>query len=616
MFNAYRTKLLVIITMWVFISGWLNAAVVINGTRTFSSTTYLPGQTVDITLEIGISGSPTPSGVIINETIPENWQIISSNLPINKFTPPSTYSWLEFSATGVPSSIVIRYTVQIPSDAAGTQNFAGEVLYMEDGEIKTVDIGGQTNISMPATAFGTIPLSLSFGTTQNSANVILQNLGGSGFTWTSSIATDDGITGWLTVNPNSGTLNAGASAQVQVVVNRNLLNTGSHTGAITFTAHTIPQITSTVNVSVIVGNVSPISEFFATSLLGFPGDGRILLNWTNPTNFTGTIIFRKTGAFGWDDVPVNGTSYAVGGRLPGGAECIFKDATNGETAFIDTGLDLSTVYYYRIFSFDPGNYPSYFPLYSSQYIDSSCMPSAIGDTWPHPGDDLFNVWQYFAGTEPLMQDFAALFTSAGVSEPNPTVQVGYVNQQYIPPKLTTVVGFNNTYLLSSNFTLSDNDTVDIRIPVHINDLTSADTSAFLNVRVYHWPGPDRKWEDVTSQIIERNIQDRYIVVRMNGSQLKGNDYFSLGTPQPRICGCSSGCFIATAAYGTPFAKEVEILRKFRDTKLEKTKMGRAFVRFYYRHSPKIADFIRNKPKTKAFVRGLLKPVVWFAEKIV
>lgn len=611
-----NVKKVCILALSFFATYSLNASVSVNATRSFSSPTYLPGQIIDVTLEIGISGTPMPSGVIINETIPENWQIISSNLPINKFTPPSTYSWLEFNATGVPSSIIIRYTAQIPGNAAGIQNFTGEVLYMDQGEMKTTAIAGQTSISMPGVSFGTTPSYLNFGTSQNTATVVLQNLGGTAFTWTSSITTNNGIINWIIVNPNAGTLGPGASTQVQVIINRNLLSTGSHTGTITYTANTNPEISNTVNVSVIVGNVSPVIEFFATSLLGFPGDGRILLSWTNPSNFTGTIIFRKAGAFGWDDVPVNGTTYAIGGKLPGGAQCIFKDTTSRDTAFIDTGLDLTTVYYYRIFSFDPGGYPSYNPLYSNQYIDDSSMPSAIGDIWPHPGEELFNVWQYFAGTEALMQNFAALFTTQGVATPEPSVQVGYINEQYIPPKLTTVIGFKNTYLLSSNFTMNDNDTVDIKIPVHLSDLAARDTYALVRLHVYHWPGPDRKWEDVTAQIIERNTQNAYIIVRMNGSQLKGNDYFSVGTPQTRSGGSSAGCFIATAAYGTPFAKEIEILRKFRDTKIVKTKTGRAFVRYYYRHSPVIADFIRNKPKTKAFVRGLLKPIVWLAEKFV
>ncbi len=44
---------------------------------------------------------------------------------------------------------------------------------------------------------------------------------------------------------------------------------------------------------------------------------------------------------------------------------------------------------------------------------------------------------------------------------------------------------------------------------------------------------------------------------------------------------TSGCFIATAIYGTPVAKEIKDLCKFRDRILLKDPLGRGFVKFYY-----------------------------------
>lgn len=44
----------------------------------------------------------------------------------------------------------------------------------------------------------------------------------------------------------------------------------------------------------------------------------------------------------------------------------------------------------------------------------------------------------------------------------------------------------------------------------------------------------------------------------------------------------SGCFIATAAFGTPFAKEVIALSKFRDEILQRTSLGRSFIKLYYK----------------------------------
>lgn len=74
----------------------------------------------------------------------------------------------------------------------------------------------------------------------------------------------------------------------------------------------------------------------------------------------------------------------------------------------------------------------------------------------------------------------------------------------------------------------------------------------------------------------------------------------------------SGCFIATAAYGSYFEKHVQILRNFRDVYLLTNDWGRAFVGFYYRHSPAIADVIANHSGLRAAVRVGLAPVVGVA----
>ena len=69
------------------------------------------------------------------------------------------------------------------------------------------------------------------------------------------------------------------------------------------------------------------------------------------------------------------------------------------------------------------------------------------------------------------------------------------------------------------------------------------------------------------------------------------------------------CFIATAAYGTPMGEEVQILREFRDEYLLTNSVGRAFVDFYYRVSPPIAQFITEHPSLKPIVRVGLLPAV-------
>ena len=70
-----------------------------------------------------------------------------------------------------------------------------------------------------------------------------------------------------------------------------------------------------------------------------------------------------------------------------------------------------------------------------------------------------------------------------------------------------------------------------------------------------------------------------------------------------------GCFIATAAYGTPMAEEIEILRGFRDAYLLTSPVGQALVGLYYRVSPPIAEFITEHPSLKPIVRVGLVPAV-------
>jgi len=69
------------------------------------------------------------------------------------------------------------------------------------------------------------------------------------------------------------------------------------------------------------------------------------------------------------------------------------------------------------------------------------------------------------------------------------------------------------------------------------------------------------------------------------------------------------CFIATAAYGTPMAEEVEILREFRDEYLVTNPAGQALVDLYYKVSPPIAEFITEHPSLKPVVRAGLSPIV-------
>lgn len=103
------------------------------------------------------------------------------------------------------------------------------------------------------------------------------------------------------------------------------------------------------------------------------------------------------------------------------------------------------------------------------------------------------------------------------------------------------------------------------------------------------------------------------------AQLKYNDtlegsvlQFTTATSFTPLSG--GGCFIATAAYGTPMAKQIDVLREFRDVVLLESTTGSQFVALYYRLSPPVADFISANSFLRTLVRELVvDPIVWVVE---
>jgi hypothetical protein len=78
-------------------------------------------------------------------------------------------------------------------------------------------------------------------------------------------------------------------------------------------------------------------------------------------------------------------------------------------------------------------------------------------------------------------------------------------------------------------------------------------------------------------------------------------------PQPNLP--NTGCFIATAAYGSHSASQVQALRTFRDQYLLTNDIGRVFVRWYYTYGPIGAQFLNEHPGWKPVVRIALIPAV-------
>ena len=74
-----------------------------------------------------------------------------------------------------------------------------------------------------------------------------------------------------------------------------------------------------------------------------------------------------------------------------------------------------------------------------------------------------------------------------------------------------------------------------------------------------------------------------------------------------------GCLIATAAFGSEMAPQVQFLRELRDNTILQTQSGTSFMtgfnQFYYSFSPAVADYERENPVFKEAVKLTLTPLL-------
>ena len=117
-------------------------------------------------------------------------------------------------------------------------------------------------------------------------------------------------------------------------------------------------------------------------------------------------------------------------------------------------------------------------------------------------------------------------------------------------------------------------------------------------------------EDRLLKQLVQNVETITIVLRSNiaGSVLITNlDTNNISTSE------GGGCLIATAAYGSEMAPQVQFLREIRDNTVLQTQSGvsfmSAFNQFYYSFSPAVADYERENPVFKEAVKVGLTPLL-------
>ena len=149
---------------------------------------------------------------------------------------------------------------------------------------------------------------------------------------------------------------------------------------------------------------------------------------------------------------------------------------------------------------------------------------------------------------------------------------------------------------------------------------------FVNGSTVRWNGADHTTSFVSATQITAAIPAADVATAGSfnvtvynatpGGGESNTSAFSVAVPVPASGGGGGGCFIATAAFGTPMEKHVSILREFRDRVLLTTSAGKAFVKFYYEVSPPIAGRIAQSEGLRFVTRCSLLPFVGMAYLMV
>ena len=121
------------------------------------------------------------------------------------------------------------------------------------------------------------------------------------------------------------------------------------------------------------------------------------------------------------------------------------------------------------------------------------------------------------------------------------------------------------------------------------------------------PDPEADRPDAPSE--EEGEDDQPPAMQDDSEQAPG-----AGQDEAAADGDDGGCLIATAAYGTEIAPQVQSLREIRDSTLLTTESGRAFMSAfgaaYYAFSPQVADMERDHPAFRQAVAVLVAPMLY------
>jgi len=149
---------------------------------------------------------------------------------------------------------------------------------------------------------------------------------------------------------------------------------------------------------------------------------------------------------------------------------------------------------------------------------------------------------------------------------------------------------------------------DVRIRAS-EELTAANFEDSMPVTAHVMPSPAGSTQtfDLTGLLPET---DYWIGIRAyDGCHDNGDLAIVKVTTSPRVSGSVDACFVATAAYGSLLANDVELLRHFRDATLQTNALGELGVEAYYTFGPAVAGVVGESDLLRSSARDALAPII-------
>jgi len=173
---------------------------------------------------------------------------------------------------------------------------------------------------------------------------------------------------------------------------------------------------------------------------------------------------------------------------------------------------------------------------------------------------------------------------------------------------TTATSTSVSVLRSSSTTSRTSTIVDVSISLTTTTLTATSTSVYPTVIVT---------QESTSFIPTTTYSPTVTMTSVRTSVMSatsiGTSVLTTSTTTTTTVAITRPCVIASAAYGSELAPDVQFLREFRDGDVMSTFAGVQFMRifnaFYYSFSPRLAELASSSPWGPEIVRAVIYPLV-------